>query len=598
MQESERGKFEDEWKKAFDKAELTPSEGVWSGIAQRAGQGGQKLYGVDTGWKKAFDGAELNPSDEVWKAIDVSLVQAENARMKGRVVFYQRLAATSVIMLMLMGGYFLFQANEVGNETALSNTNGNDTEHAESTSTITKPDFDSAGLAKMGDSQLGDKGNSLENQTANLSIDSKELVAQGKEGNTPLTDKAGAKTFSQPDQSSVVNSGTHPVNQQSLVASNIKNANTNVAKVVAQGDEADTQLITKTDSKGISQPNHSIAVNSTGNQINDERSVATSLSERNATNSLVAMAETTANSSGKPFVWDSPIAEVQLLVLDKLPDFFGPNDYGIAYRLADARPAVRTSKRKPVASDDKWAAVAFSAGTFSPSVGGGELTQASNRTAQSPSYAISNLSADQPVREEKVSVGKSMAFAVAAGKRIFKKWSIQGGISYLNQTSTSNADAVTVAPANQMELADTKMGFAYKPENTNSVTYSTPSEINSNFQFISIPVQAGYMVVDRKFGVQINGGVSPDFFLKSSVYDESTQTETISSASDNNESFKFVSLAGIGGIELSYRFSRHYRLSLAPGFRYALTPVYKENSLASAKPFVADIGLRFRYVFN
>jgi hypothetical protein len=219
----------------------------------------------------------------------------------------------------------------------------------------------------------------------------------------------------------------------------------------------------------------------------------------------------------------------------------------------------------------------------------------SNSALQGSQYnQLSLQDNSRSVKDEKIKAGTSMSFLVSAGKRIFKRWVVQGGVNYLNQTSQSNSSTIVVAQANQ---ADSKFASSFSPETTNSVTYTTPSEINSTFQFVSFPVQAGYMVVDRKFGVQVNGGVSPDFFWRNSVYDESTKVGAVSSASGSNETFKAVSLAGLGGVEVSYRFSRHYRVSLVPGFRYSLTPIYKENTLASAKPFVADVGLKFRYVF-
>ena len=175
-----------------------------------------------------------------------------------------------------------------------------------------------------------------------------------------------------------------------------------------------------------------------------------------------------------------------------------------------------------------------------------------------------------------------------------KRWVLQGGLTYLNQNSESITQFIETEMA--YNSADIKSA-SFGPENSNAVTYTTDSEINSSFQFISLPVQAGYMLVDQKFGVQLNGGFSPDVFLKSTVSEKSSNTETISKAGANS-TFRTISVSGLGGLELSYRFMRRYRISLAPGIRYSLTPVYKENSLASAKPFTADIGLRFRYVFN
>jgi hypothetical protein len=248
------------------------------------------------------------------------------------------------------------------------------------------------------------------------------------------------------------------------------------------------------------------------------------------------------------------------------------------------------NKKKVLVNESKWAAVSFSAGTFSPGLNTTEMMDNTRSGLNLTTYDLKSGNSSMS-QSEKVKSGTSMAMTVSAGKRIFKRFILQGGISYLNQTSASENEIIEIAPANQVYST-----ASFRPESTSSVTYLTQQEINSTFQFISVPVQVGYMIIDRKFGVQINGGVSPDFFLSNEVYNETTQVETINSAGAD-ETFKSVSLSGLGSLELSYKFLKHYRLSVVPGIRYSLTPVYNDNSLASAKPFVADVGLRFRYIF-
>src|SRR6478609_6914199 len=51
-------------------------------------------------WQQAFEGAEMTPSDSVWSNIDLKL---DNEKMKRRVVYYQRLAAAAVLFALLIG---------------------------------------------------------------------------------------------------------------------------------------------------------------------------------------------------------------------------------------------------------------------------------------------------------------------------------------------------------------------------------------------------------------------------------------------------------------------------------------------------------------
>lgn len=280
------------------------------------------------------------------------------------------------------------------------------------------------------------------------------------------------------------------------------------------------------------------------------------------------------------------IALVPAKLNPAMPKTVQPNDLSIAYRIADAMPATSKKKRKGVPAENSWAALGVAAGNFTSNASNLELLTANSNTRTASAPFLDSKSNSTKTEDNKP--GSSYSMSISGGKRVARRWLLHGGLSYLNQNSKSNTSNVTI------EQAYNTTG-SIAPENFNAVTSTEESEINSTFQFISLPVQAGYMLVDQKFGVQLNGGFAPDVFLKSTVSDK-VSNETINT-SGSNSTFKAVSLSGLGGVELSYRFSEHYRIALVPGFRYSLTPVYKENSLASAKPFMADIGLRFRYVF-
>src|SRR5688572_417681 len=76
-------------------------------------------------FQDAFKDAEVNPSENVWTNIELDLEKAQGDKMKRRLVFFQTLAAASVVFAMCIGGigYYvmnrdssvnLAQANEGG----------------------------------------------------------------------------------------------------------------------------------------------------------------------------------------------------------------------------------------------------------------------------------------------------------------------------------------------------------------------------------------------------------------------------------------------------------------------------------------------------
>jgi hypothetical protein len=453
-------------------------------------------------WKQALEGAEVTPSEQVWTNIDARMMAAENASMKKRVVFYQRLAAASVGVMFLISGYAFFAMND-------------------------------------------DEKNLAEN-----------AVTQQATVNPQLT--------SDPT--------TTPTTNSEIVE--------NVEKEVTQENVVDSQINKPTVHSGST--GLLVFENNPGSAFS---TIPTNSMEQTTSGNPYSVDKTQIVSSTTPYD-DLNIALVPLKLNPALPKTIKPNDLAIAYRIADAIPATSKKKRKGISAEDGWAALGFAAGNFTQSASNLDLMMANSnaKTASTPFLADRSNS----TKTEDTKPGSSYSMSISGGKRVAKRWLLHGGISYLNQNSKSNTSSVVIG-----QTFNTTGSIA--PENFNAVTSTEESEINSTFQFISIPVQAGYMLVDQKFGVQLNGGFSPDVFLKSTVSDKASN-ETINTTGSNS-TFKAVSVSGLGGVELSYRFSEHYRIALVPGFRYSLTPVYKENSLASAKPFMADIGLRFRYVF-
>lgn len=459
-------------------------------------------------WKKAFDGAEVAPSDKVWGNIDAQLMARENANMKKRVIFYQRLAAASVGVLFLVSGYAFLGNNESQNSIAENSLEK--TGIVESTNEI---------ATTKSESEL----------ESNLSTPNKQTNSIKSSVEEALGGQSTAKT--QPVNNPQGNADV--LTHQSIIT-------------VVSNDTADpTQL-----------------------------SASTIATESNVTTEIDYLHLVLG-----PQRLDPP-----------MPKRASPNDLGIAYRIADARPAVMRKKKSNVTDQNTWASLGFAAGNFTNAASNLDLAFADANSTQA---FKSPANTSNTGKTEKTKPGSTFTMSLAGGKRLSKHWVLQGGLNYLNQNCNSNTSTVEVAAAN--EFAGTTA--SYGPVNTNSVTYTTESEIQSTFQFISVPVQAGYLLLDRKFGVQVNGGISPDVFLRSEVNDSATRTESITTTGSSS-SFKAVSISGIGGLEFSYGFSKHYRISLTPGVRYALTPVYKENVLASAKPLMADIGLKFRYVFN
>ncbi len=449
----------------------------------------------DNAWRDAFQQAEQNPSAEVWSALDSELTHAEGGVMKRRVVFYQRLAAASILFALVFGSlttyYNLKQDTSVVNEIASENQSTTQTDNTNTDQNVKPGEGVSkdkselaearSGLRKSGDNRVDGNSITKENQSA--------FIAQSKK-NSNASEEIQA---------------TQQVIRQST---------------------ANARIIAGISTQDLPSPEVKI--------------------------------------SSKPR---------EVTIVRKLP----------------AMPAsfMAESRKGKKSGEDLWASVGASAGNYSPQANFNSYAMASPATGAgylSNSAATSNS----------YSQGSAYSVGLNLARRVSNHWVVQGGLSYLNQSIgyTSNLATVTAANNKSAFLAD----YAALQQNA-SLTLTNPYEINSVNQFVSLPVQAGYLLVDRKFGWQLSTGLATDIFLQNTLTDKSGQLDKYSEGAGEDSPYRTLSWSALMNTELSYKIGTQYRVSLAPGLRYTMSPVLKSD-VGSGNPIVWDIGFRFRYILK
>ena len=131
----------------------------------------------------------------------------------------------------------------------------------------------------------------------------------------------------------------------------------------------------------------------------------------------------------------------------------------------------------------------------------------------------------------------------------------------------------------------------------NAVDVLAPSparegQMVQEFGYLEIPLEMQYSLIDKKWGVDLIGGMSSLFLVNNAVSLESSGTVTEMGEATNINSLNFSTNFGLG---FFYRFNPSFELNLQPMFKYQLN-TFSETS-GAFRPYSVGIysGLSFRF---
>lgn len=537
-------------------------------------------------FQEAFKDAEANPSEIVWANIELELEKAEGGKMKRRLMFFKTLAAASVIFAVMMGGvgyYFLKDSAHNGTladqTKPVSESNQAGVENSKDNKQSTADNNDEKDSTPLANNQAtkdndGDSQNSL-----NDKVENEQKSDQEKTGTTsPQYADVDNLGLSEGDKQS---NGPSAPRRDDAIQNEIASAAPGTTLPKNQGNIEVSDVREKNDQEQNNQLN-------TNGILSDEDKKTLSKKDDH----IPLLTNRTANERSLPpfFKLQDPTLKIE----NSQPD---PGAVLLAKLAAEEQLYARNDEaEKKKKSEKLWTSIGFAAGGFnalSPSVSPAPTTS---------TFASANLSNAAAKQSKASGVAYSVGFSV--GTKIAKRWIVQGGFNYMTQSSDYTANSVIVD--NNFQSPQAESLNAYKSDmqltaadvSNQKVAPTVPYTVNNNVQFVSLPVQAGYMFINKRFGLQLNAGVSTDFFLQNTITPEAGGLSKTTQGRGADSPYRSLNFSGLMGTEFSYKLGSRYRVALNPGLRYPFSSVYKTDTGVNSTPLTFDVGLRFRYIFH
>jgi hypothetical protein len=588
-------------------------------------------------WKNAFKEAELSPPEDIWTNIELELEKSESIKMKNSVQRYKMLAAACIIFTIGVSSFSFYLLNNQSN-TATANQLAFDNaqETTNHTTQVKKIESSSTLHSKDAANNLYPSLSSKNNNHGSQEESSSVASLGGSSSNSHLSKKLNQHSGDVVQYSNKSIETIHEMNNQASLVNetSISTTKTTVSKLKSDSDKS-TKTPDRT--KGMSEDfddNKSSLVASTSKENPANRTESTFFQGNNATLSTITYRGFSSDQSvNLVFPENKLLADEQqhmgirphvnyALDQKRLPSLVNRKSFVLVLpEKAEPDPVVlmlarldkhekeisaKANKKSEKRSKELWTSVGFSAGAFNTV----KANVPSSSVANSHVMSVYNggpraqLEAEVPsqsiAKKEAKASGASYTVGLNFGTKIFRRWILQGGVNYLTRSSHYTDVLViydqshdTFRAASSEDVDRVIFNETFSGGSQEKLIGTTPYTITNNLQYVNIPVQAGYLIMDKKLGLQLNAGVSTDLFLQNN---KTTEGKNIEDASHSNN-YRSVNFSGLAGTELTYRIGDHYCVALNPGIRYSFNSIYKAEKGIESIPVTYDIGLRFRYNF-
>jgi hypothetical protein len=207
----------------------------------------------------------------------------------------------------------------------------------------------------------------------------------------------------------------------------------------------------------------------------------------------------------------------------------------------------------------------------------------------------------------------NMSYGLSVGYEISSKLTVRSGIHKVDYgydtndiafssspiaTTNGQIDNINYRTTSRNLVVSSKPGGSARAEApTNSLDVSAQNAeregvMTQQMGYLEIPVELNYALIDKKFGLNVIGGVSSLFLVDNSVALSSGNLTTEMGAANNLNDLNFSANFGLG---VNYKFSRNIHLNIEPVFKYQLNTFSETDGTFNPYALGVYSGLSFKF---
>jgi hypothetical protein len=204
--------------------------------------------------------------------------------------------------------------------------------------------------------------------------------------------------------------------------------------------------------------------------------------------------------------------------------------------------------------------------------------------------------ADAALPREESRSGFSYSYGINVGANIKNRFVIHTGLQYVHArtiTTTSGYFTQSESAIRTPALASNAFANFGTARFESSPTY----EVNNSFEFISVPLKAGYILLNQKLSIIAFGGLATDFFLNNRISSDKPGISSASNGPGDFSPYRSIYFNGLISTSFNYQLGTNYALMIEPQYRRSLNSFTKSDHLFSSDPhfFILNFGLMYNF---
>ena len=277
--------------------------------------------------------------------------------------------------------------------------------------------------------------------------------------------------------------------------------------------------------------------------------------------------------------------------------------------LIPVMPRGSSENKKEKESGLFLAGLDFSTGVFDPNFQqGGNLFSSADYSAlagarvesvndQLASFNTANK-AFAVVRSTGTETEPEIAYSYGAniGYKLSKRIIVQTGIAYrkASTTTTTTGYVEQIGSGTRIPII---AAYQYQLDGLSYVKPISEISLSNQYEFVSVPLRAGYVLLDKKINLTFLAGISSEFFLNNQIVDKSKYLETLSNSSGDGSPYKSIYFNGSLGTMVGYTFAKNYAITLEPSYRFAVNSFTKDDFYLNSYPssFMLSFGIAYNF---